>query len=271
MRRFSLPVLLTLLLTTATVARGEDDPSDPPAGEEAPLTSLEKEIVITASRIRTELQNTGADVAIVTARENELRQARFAAEAIRPVPGVFVGRGGPAGGATSVFVRGAGSNQTVVMVDGVQVNDPTLGGQFNFFDLGLDNTGRIEVLRGSASSTWGSDAIGGVINVMGRRGEGDPGFAVGLEGGSFGYLRAAVAAQGKVDGFDFSAEISETRWHNDVSNNEFEGNTVSGRFGFDLGDDLALLLSVRYVNAEAEDPWAFPFGRSDRRGREHRP
>jgi len=156
------PVEIVLfLIALCGVARAQEVTAES-ASDSASESEIEKEILVLATRIQSDLKRTGATITVVSEADRQYRQARSVAEAIRPVPGVFVSRGGPSGGPTSVFLRGAGSNQTVVMVDGVQVNDPTLGGQFNFFDLGLENTGRIEVLRGSASSAWGSEAMGGV-------------------------------------------------------------------------------------------------------------
>ena len=130
-------------------------------GEETPVASaLQQEIVITAARMEQEMGRTGPTVSLVGRDEFEKRGVRIAAKGIAVVPGAYVNMGGPPGSPTSLFLRGAGSNQTIVYVDGVQANDPTIGGQFNFFDLTVDNVERIEVLRGSASTLYGSDAIG---------------------------------------------------------------------------------------------------------------
>ena len=94
-------------------------------------------------------------------------------DALRTVPGVGIARRGTIGGQSSVFVRGANSSQTLVLIDGVRVNDPSSpNAAFDFGPLLAGNVGRVELLRGPNSIVWGSQAIGGVVNVETRRPEG---------------------------------------------------------------------------------------------------
>ena len=105
-------------------------------------------------------------------------------DALREVPGLSVARSGPLGATTSVFMRGNNSQSTLVLVDGVRVNQNTLG-SFDFTDLSLENVERIEILRGPQSTLWGADAVGGVINIITKRGRGKPSHSLTFEGGSF--------------------------------------------------------------------------------------
>ncbi len=101
------------------------------------------------------------------------------------MPGLAVGRSGSFGGVTDVRIRGAEAKHTLVLIDGIEVNDPSLNSTFDFSQLSGHNIERIEVLRGPQSSIYGSDAVGGVVNIVTRRardGFGADGFA---EGGSF--------------------------------------------------------------------------------------
>lgn len=112
------------------------------------------------------------------------------ADALRDVSGIHVVRGGSFGGVTSLFLRGGESDYTLVLVDGVQVNQA--GGGFDFADLATDAVERVEIVRGPASALYGADAVSGVIHVITRSGRGAPVATLSVEGGSFG--RRDVAA-----------------------------------------------------------------------------
>ena len=152
-------------------------------------------IVVTATRTETKLSETGKSITLLDSALIEQRQTRSLADLLRTTPGVTIQRNGGLGSVTSVFIRGASSDQTVALIDGVKLNDPAApGGGFNFADLLTDNVERIEILRGPQSVLWGSQAIGGVVNVITR----EPGDQFGLrasgEYGSFdtGHLTGSV-------------------------------------------------------------------------------
>ena len=129
------------------------------------------EIIVTAAnRTETKLDKIGQTVSVIDLAEIERRQTQNVADILRTVPGVTIARSGSIGGTTSVFIRGAESDQTVALIDGVKLNDPSSpGGGFNFGNLLTGNIERIEVLRGSQSVLWGSQAIAGVVNMVTRR------------------------------------------------------------------------------------------------------
>jgi len=249
--RLVLAIVLTILCGREALAGGEETPVP---------SALQQEIVITAARMEQERGRTGPTVSIVGPDDLEKRAVRLAAKGISVVAGAYVNMGGPPGSPTSLFLRGAGSNQTIVYLDGVQANDPTIGGQFNFYDLTVDNVERIEVLRGSASTLYGSDAIGGVVNVISRRGRGDPTFRGNLEVGSFGYWRVAAGGRGQVGPVDFSLDLSRLHIDNELPNNEFDDTTFAGTLGYEIIEGLRIELRGRYIDSAARDPWDFPFG-----------
>ncbi len=129
------------------------------------------EIVVTAAnRTETSLDRIGQTVSVVDLAEIERRQTQAVADILRTTPGVTIARNGGIGGSTSVFIRGAESDQTVALIDGVKLNDPSSpSGGFNFGNLLVGNIERIEVLRGSQSVLWGSQAIAGVVNMITRQ------------------------------------------------------------------------------------------------------
>ena len=126
-------------------------------------------IVVTANRSPQPLSRVGQSISIVDSAELTRRQTASVVDILRTLPGVSIARNGGIGTSTSVFIRGADSDQTVTLIDGVKLNDPSSpGGGFNFGNLLVGNIDRIEVLRGSQSVLWGSQAIGGVINMITR-------------------------------------------------------------------------------------------------------
>ncbi|QEH80183.1 TonB-dependent receptor [Sphingomonas sp. C8-2] len=154
----------TSLITALAIFPGTLLPAAAQA-EEADADS----IVVTATRTETKLSEVGKSISVIDAATIEQRQTVPLADLLRTLPGVTIQRNGGLGTVTSVFIRGAQSDQTVALIDGVKLNDPSApGGGFNFADLLTDNLERIEVLRGPQSVLWGSQAIGGVINLITR-------------------------------------------------------------------------------------------------------
>ncbi len=148
-------ILLTATMLSPTIAYADD--------------SDNATIIVTANRDETPLSQVGQSVTIITADDIKRRQAVAVVDLLRTVPGVTFTRNGGIGTSTSVNIRGADSDQTVALIDGVKINDPSSPGSgFNFGHLLTGNISRIEVVRGSQSVLWGSQAIGGVINIITR-------------------------------------------------------------------------------------------------------
>ncbi|MEZ5894225.1 MAG: TonB-dependent receptor [Parvularculaceae bacterium] len=159
-------------------------------------------IIVSALRAPTLSSDVGSSVSVITAEDLKAGQFAFAADAIARTPGVALARNGGAGGAASTRLRGASSGQTLVIIDGVVVNDAAAPqGGYNFGALDTADIDRIEVLRGPQSLLYGADAIGGVIAITTRRN--DPGVSAFVEGGSLKTIRGgATLAAG--EGADFA-------------------------------------------------------------------
>ncbi len=178
--------------------------SGPAAAEEAekPLGT----VVVTATRMEEPLQSATTSVTVVSEQDINARQSLSVADALRDVPGVDVSQSGSLGTTSSVFIRGANSDQALILFDGVEVNSPTLGG-FNFGNITTDNVGRVEVLRGAGGTLYGSEAIGGVVNVITQRGEGKPHLTLSSAGGNIGTASEQAALSGENGMFAYSAAL----------------------------------------------------------------
>lgn len=137
----------------------------------------------------------GSAVTVVTGDDIRRQQLHHVGDALRSLPGVAVSRGGSFGALTQVRIRGAEANHTLVLIDGVVAND-TNNGAFDFSDLSTDNVERIEVIRGPQSGLYGSNALGGVINIVTKGGRGPLELTVRSEAGSFGTFDYALRASG---------------------------------------------------------------------------
>ncbi|HEY5412530.1 MAG TPA: TonB-dependent receptor [Caulobacteraceae bacterium] len=156
------------------------------AQEATPIDELE----ITATRLPTPAA-LAPDAQVIATQQIQLRQAGFAFDVLDTLPGVTVSRQGAFGGVTSVMIRGAPADKTLVLIDGAPVNDPTSPeGAFDFSSVDLEDISRIEVLSGPQGSLWGSDAIGGVVSITTRE---PNGWRASAEGGSFGGVRGTGA------------------------------------------------------------------------------
>ncbi|MFQ5779868.1 MAG: TonB-dependent receptor plug domain-containing protein [Nitrospiria bacterium] len=227
------------------------------SGEE--ITTLEP-VVVTAKRIPSPMLEVGSSISVVTAEDIERRNIKSVHEAVREVAGVDVAQSGGLGKITSVFLRGGNSFHTLVLIDGVQVNSPTTGG-YDFGDLLVENIERIEVLRGPQSALYGSEAIGGVVNIITKKGKGKTAFSLLTEFGSFRTFRERIGIIGAEEAFDYAFSISRIDSKGISAASEAQGNgeedgyknvTVSNRVGLNLPRDGRVDLTVRYITGENE-------------------
>ncbi|MCR0985224.1 TonB-dependent receptor plug domain-containing protein [Roseomonas populi] len=201
MRRLLL-LSFTALGTTAAIA--QTNPGTPPINQPSAAVA---ETVVTATRVPTPIERVPGGVTVIDRQTIEERGYQTLAEALVSVPGLSLIQSGGIGQPASAFIRGTASRHALVLLDGVPINDASEpNGAFNFGNdlLGLD-VERIEVLRGPASSLYGSGAIGGVVNIVTRRAPKDKAIeAFGeIAGGSNRTLRAGGGVAGTVGQFDY--------------------------------------------------------------------
>jgi vitamin B12 transporter len=216
-------------------------PSPAPGAVTAPATSFSDTVVVTSSLDTAPRDETPAATSVITGQEIQERQARTLADLIWSVPGVTVATAGAPGQQTSVFIRGANSNQTLLLWNGIPLNDPLLGG-VNWQFVPLEGADRVEVVRGPFSALYGSEAMGGVVQVItGSR----QGGMVNLEGGQGGYLQGLTAVGANLGGGVHLDVIGHAQRSDGTLNNDFfDGEEGVARllWTFEPGADVGLLL-----------------------------
>ena len=165
------------------------------------------QVVQVAGRMPIAADHVAADVVVIDAQRIQASSSGSLADLLQQEAGLQLSRNGGPGQATSLFIRGAGAGNTLLLVDGVRVGSATLG-QADFAALGLAQIERIEVLRGPASSLYGADAVGGVVLISTRRGR--PGLQVigQVAAGGYGANEAVLSVAGAQGGLDYAASIS---------------------------------------------------------------
>jgi len=163
-------------------------------------------VVITGTRTEAPIESVTTSVTVVGEDDIRNRQSQTVADTLRDVPGVDVAQSGSLGHTASVFIRGAESNQSLILFDGVEVNSPMVGG-VNFGNLTTDDVGRIEVLRGAGGTLYGSQAIGGVVNVLTKKGSGAPHLSLSSGGGNTGTTSQLATLSGESGPVAYSAAL----------------------------------------------------------------
>ena len=216
----------------------------------------ETTITVTATGTRTEVEDTGQPVTVIGQSEIEAVQGYDVTRVLQRAPGVTFARNGPPGAFTGVRVRGAEAEQLLVILDGVRVSDPAApGGGFDFGNLGAGNLAKIDLLRGSNSTIWGSDAIGGVLAASTRAESGLKGSAEygardtahatlsGGYGGERGFIGGS-ASWYRTDGFSAAASGTET--------DGFEQLAADGQARAYLSDSFEMFVRGRYAEGDLD-------------------
>jgi vitamin B12 transporter len=223
------------------------------------------EIVVTANRMATPKDQVGSSVSVITRADIEQSGASQVFDVIKNVPGIAVSRTGGFGAAANVRLRGSNPGQVRVMIDGVFVNDPSgVNTEYDFASLPVGNIERIEILRGPQSALYGSDAMGGVINIITRKGEkGSPQYNGQVEIGSFQTYRQSGGVSGATDKVNYSLQLQNDQnkgFSRSSLGSEKDGahdRTVGATFGVKLTSNLKLDVSGNYSNLDTDfDPSA---------------
>ena len=207
-------------------------------------------VFVTSTRTETPLQQVTTSASVITAKDIQDQQAETVLEALRNVPGLDVVQSGSRGTATSVFIRGSESDHVLVLIDGVEVNSTTLGA-FNFAHLTTDNVERIEILRGAGGTLYGSQAIGGVINIITKKGQGPLEAGLSLEGGNGSTHRQTLSLRGGAGklGYAFSAARIESQGFHSV-NDDYRNLAASARLDYQVTEDASLKGIFHFVKTD---------------------
>ncbi len=219
-------------------------------------------VVVTAARATDKLSETPVSMTVITAETLRQRQAVVVSELLSRTPGVTATRNGGVGGSTQLRIRGAETDQTAVLIDGVKLNDPSsTGGGYNFANLLAGDVSRIEVLRGPQSTLWGSQAIGGVVSLITKTPDGPLSGDATLEGGSraTAYARFGVGAGGAWGGWRLSANQYTTAGISNFAEarggkekDGYHNTAVSGRLDLNVTEAVALDGRVSYTSGRNE-------------------
>ncbi|WP_300393416.1 TonB-dependent receptor [Henriciella sp.] len=219
-------------------------------------------VIVEGSRLNQTATEVGSSVNIISQEDLEKLDFDFAVDAVASAPGVTINQNGAFGGAASVRIRGASTDQTLVLIDGVAVNDPSaVGGAYDFGFLDTSSIERIEVLKGPQSTLWGADAIGGVVSITTKTPEEGFGGQAFAEYGSFNTVRGGVSLEGAGDAGDFrlgASGISSdgiSKADEDNGNTEddgYESTTLSVRGGLNLPAGARLEATTLWTDAEAD-------------------
>ena len=256
------PAALLILLTT---------------GAHAQRVERLEEINVVANSVPTPNDQTGSSVTVITAEQIQQTQRRSAPEILQTVPGLNVVQTGGPGGYTAVFMRGTNANHVKVLIDGIEVNDPaSANGTFDFGQLLAGDIERIEVLRGPQSGLYGSDAIGGVISITTKKGEGPAKITAFGEGGSFGTLNNSLSLRGAHEQLNYAFNIQRQSVGSlpvtppelvppgvPVNNNSYQNLTFSSKVGAQINDIFGVNLVGRYLESRQRfttDDFGLPYG-----------
>ncbi len=216
------------------------------------------EIVVTATRSPTAIADTGSAISVINSEEIAKQSPKDITDVLRTVPGLDVTPTGGSGSTTAVRMRGGNTGQTLVMIDGIRVNDPSEGSNaFDFSRVVPSDVERIEVLRGPQSALYGSDAMGGVINIITKKGKGTPKFTTSFEGGSYGSYGGNASVSGSQGPVSYAFSVSgyntdgfsrygyrigriERRFPNGLESDSNQKVGMTGRVAIDLSDTTQL-------------------------------
>jgi outer membrane cobalamin receptor len=222
------------------------------------LAAASETVVVTATSNPVTAEESGADVSTLENGQLEILQPVAANDAVRFLPGAVVNTAGQRGGLSSLFVRGGESNYNKVIVDGVTINEP--GGTFDFGTLPLTQANRMEFLRGTQSTLYGSDAMTSVVQVFTRTGSTrTPELLLGADGGNFSTANGNAALAGARGQFDYNLFADQFNTNGSGINDAYSDSLQGANVGVAINDKTSLRLHVRHSNSHTGVPgeWSF--------------
>ncbi len=193
---------------------------------------VKETVVVSATRVEMPIASVGSSITVIDKAQLAERQSPSVVQALSQVPGVDVVQNGGAAGHASVFIRGAKSDQTLILVDGVPMNNPVDAGRgADPAQIPVENIERIEVLRGSQSTLYGADAMGGVVNIITKKGLGPLQGEITAEAGCFNTFNEKAEFRGGTSNYNYSAGVSRQDSAGISSAAARNGNTEKDGYG----------------------------------------
>ncbi|MFH1190529.1 MAG: TonB-dependent receptor [Candidatus Omnitrophota bacterium] len=221
------------------------------------VTELDK-IVVTPSRTEESLRSASCSVSVIDRADFERKEISTVKDALKDEPGIDIRQSGAFQGDTSILMRGGGSNQTLIMIDGMKAYDPiSPGGSYNLANLTLDNVDRIEILKGPQSALYGSEAMAGVVSIATKKAE-DTYARASWEAGSFYTYKEAFELGSAAHGFHYSLAgsrldtkgISQAEAKQDCQERDpYDRTSLAGRIDYDVSDKISAGATVRWTKA----------------------
>jgi len=244
------------------------------AGEKQakPAQSPQYDVIVTATRVETPGREVATSVTVITAAELARSRRTSVLDALKDVIGLTVSQNGGPGATASLSIRGANNEHTLVLLDGVELNDPINPSRsYDLAHLSVTQVDRIEVLRGPQSPLYGSDAMGGVINIITRKGRGRPQLTLSGSAGTYGTVGGDIGLSGSAGRADYSLGLfavrtsgvsaASVRYPGNSESDGYRNFTLSGRFGYAVRKNIDLDILVRSVMARSEiDNFGGPYG-----------
>ncbi|MCC7203330.1 MAG: TonB-dependent receptor [Nitrospirae bacterium] len=215
------------------------------------------EIIVTGTSTGMLRSEIPAAVTLITSQDISEKGISNVSDLLREIPGLDVVQPGGTGKQSSVYIRGANSSQTLVLIDGIRANSPTTG-LFDFADLSIDNIERIEIIRSPMSTLYGSEAMGGVIQIFTKKGTSTAG-TVAFESGSFGTTKESISTGIKKDFYDISLNASrlDTEGFSTIAsgseNDSYENTTISSKIGIHrAGRSIGIIAQLTEARTEID-------------------
>ena len=216
-------------------------------------------VVVTATALPTSQSQTPIQTKVFTRTGFDLQQPNRVGTLLQQIPGVFVDEMGGRSGLGSLYIRGGDPNFTMVLLDGVPLNDPTnqRGGSVDLSSLTPERIERIEIVKGPASVFYGSDAMTGAVNVITQKGTEADRLVARAEGGHWGYARGVLQTSGSAGRFRYAGSAAVTRDDGQVTGNRFASGTIGGHVNWALRNSLKFDLTGQYTTTDTR---SFPEG-----------
>jgi vitamin B12 transporter len=211
-------------------------------------------VVVTADKKEVPEENVSSSVTVITREEMERQAATTVGEVLRNVAGVDIQSDGPGEGDANIRIRGSDTDQVLVMIDGIPLNATNDDRPLILTSMTLDNVERIEVVRGSQSVLYGNEAVGGVINIITRKGTKEAEYSATLEAGTLQLFREALGASGSPGKASYSAAFSRTDQRGRFDRDRFGQFVASSNFAYQILPELKANVGLHYFDADQEFP-----------------